>query len=227
MRIEPCRGCFVCFHKGSQACPLDDDREKIEEKMDAADAVVFATPVYSMHVTYLLKTLIDRMAYTFHRPRFFGKYAVGLAVAGSIGQEQALKYVEETSESWGFHYIGGIAHADQPAIMKIPGADKRKTLGKKDERVAERLYRHMKRNIRPRVRFKDSLNFHVMRNVYSRMERYSPADYSYWKERGWLEPGTRYFTKDARVGLLRSLYGRAIGWFVGRMIDREFSRMKS
>jgi multimeric flavodoxin WrbA len=51
MNILPCKGCFVCFMKGRNMCPFKDDREVIEQKMMNADGVIFATPVYSMHVS--------------------------------------------------------------------------------------------------------------------------------------------------------------------------------
>jgi hypothetical protein len=34
-----------------------------------------------MHATYLFKLFVHRFAYTFHRPRYFGKYLIGAAAA--------------------------------------------------------------------------------------------------------------------------------------------------
>ena len=31
--LEPCRGCDNCQPKGEDLCPIDDDREKIEEQI--------------------------------------------------------------------------------------------------------------------------------------------------------------------------------------------------
>jgi multimeric flavodoxin WrbA len=43
-RLEPCRGCKLCFEDGEEACPLSDDRDILIEKMLASDGVVFASP---------------------------------------------------------------------------------------------------------------------------------------------------------------------------------------
>jgi multimeric flavodoxin WrbA len=47
--------------------------------MHAADGVIFATPVYVMNVSALMKTFIDHFSYIYHRPRFFDKKALLLS----------------------------------------------------------------------------------------------------------------------------------------------------
>ena len=43
-RLGICRGCKVCFEKGEESCPLQDDRDILIERMMASDGVVFASP---------------------------------------------------------------------------------------------------------------------------------------------------------------------------------------
>ena len=43
-RIEFCRGCLAC--QSGATCPLHDDAAAIVERIVAADAVAFATPIY-------------------------------------------------------------------------------------------------------------------------------------------------------------------------------------
>jgi multimeric flavodoxin WrbA len=83
IELKPCKGCFICFIKGDNSCPIKDDKSEIFKKMDEADGVIFASPVYSMHVSYHMKLFIDRFSCTFHRPRYFGKYAISVAVPGT------------------------------------------------------------------------------------------------------------------------------------------------
>lgn len=64
-----------------------------------------------------------------------------------------------------------------------------------------------------------------MRAVYSRMEKYSPADYMYWKENGWLNPKTRYFTDHAHAGLVKSIYPRFVAWMMNRALDKKTASM--
>jgi len=218
VNLEPCRGCFLCFTSGEAACPLDDDRAEIQSRLDAADGVVFATPVYSMHVCYLFKLFVDRFAYTFHRPRYFGKYAVGLAVTGGIGLDETLKYMRMFAGAWGFEYLGDLRYVDPPRGTTLP-----RLSGEKDRsaEMAQSFHQMMKTKPPRRLSLNDHLMFHVMRKVYGRMKHYSPEDYAYWREQGWLEPGARYFTEHSRPGLLKELYAKFVAWMVGRNMQKQ------
>lgn len=219
--LEPCQGCYLCFARGEESCPLEDDRAAIEQKLAEADAVVFASPVYSMHVSYLLKRLVDRLAYTFHRPRYFDKFAVGLAVAGGVGLTEALEYIKMFAGAWGFDYAGELRYVDPPRNSNLPRFAEEKD---RTDEVARRLHRLMQTRPPRRLTRNDHLMFHVMRAVYGRLEPYSPTDYAYWRDRGWLDPGARYFTDHARVGSLKSLYPRFVAWMMGRALDRRAAK---
>ena len=222
--LEPCRGCFLCFQRGEEKCPIRDDKQVIERKIEDADAVVFATPVYSMTVSTLLKRFVDRFAYVFHRPRYFGKYAVGLAVAGAVGLKETLRYIEMFAGSWGFEYVGSLRYVDPPVGTGFPH-----TAPKNDPTEETVRGLHSRLTSRPprRVSMQDCLQFHCMRAVYSRMEPFSPTDFAYWKERGWLEAGARYFTPDARGSRIKSLVPRVVAWMIGRGFDREIARWRA
>lgn len=58
MDIKPCLGCMACRTKGK--CVRGDDMEKVWPVLEAADAVVFVTPIYYFGMTAQLKTAIDR-----------------------------------------------------------------------------------------------------------------------------------------------------------------------
>jgi multimeric flavodoxin WrbA len=221
--LAPCRGCFMCFTRGEDSCPLDDDRASIQRKLDQADGVVFATPVYSMHVSYLLKLFVDRFAFTFHRPRYFGKYAVGLAVTGGIGLAEALEYIRMFAGAWGFEYVGDLKYVDPPRNTTMPRFVREKDRGRE---VARELHHRLRTKPVRRLTRDDHLMFHAMRAVYGRMEAYSPTDYAYWRDHGWLAPEARYFTEHARVGFFKSLYPRFVAWVMGRAMDREIARLR-
>ena len=57
--IAFCRGCLTCSH--THQCVIQDDAVEIAQKMQNADVLVFATPVYYYSVSGQLKTLIDRV----------------------------------------------------------------------------------------------------------------------------------------------------------------------
>ncbi len=58
-----CRGCGTCFLKDEEHCPLEDDRDLLIRRMEDSDGVVFATPNYSLQVSGIMKTFLDRLAF--------------------------------------------------------------------------------------------------------------------------------------------------------------------
>lgn len=53
-----CRGCYYC--ESAKKCVQNDGVNEILQKMLAADAIVFATPVYFYELSGQLKTFLDR-----------------------------------------------------------------------------------------------------------------------------------------------------------------------
>ncbi len=56
--IKFCRGCFAC--QKTQRCVIRDDADLIEQKMEKADVLVFATPIYYYEMSGQMKTILDR-----------------------------------------------------------------------------------------------------------------------------------------------------------------------
>ena len=57
--ISGCKACYACQER--DGCVQQDDMTDIYAKIEAADALVFATPIYWYHCTAQLKLLIDRL----------------------------------------------------------------------------------------------------------------------------------------------------------------------
>ncbi|SFW44741.1 NADPH-dependent FMN reductase [Prevotellaceae bacterium HUN156] len=62
-QVNPCLGCNACF-KTNGICAQKDDMVLIYEKMNQADMLVIASPVYFYGISSQLKAVIDR----FHNP---------------------------------------------------------------------------------------------------------------------------------------------------------------
>lgn len=56
--ISFCRGCLVCQKTGR--CVIHDDADWITQKMQKADVLAFATPVYYYEMSGQMKTMLDR-----------------------------------------------------------------------------------------------------------------------------------------------------------------------
>ena len=61
LEIKPCTGEFNCWLKHPGECYQRDDMQQLYPKLEEADILVFATPVYVDGVNGSLKNLIDRM----------------------------------------------------------------------------------------------------------------------------------------------------------------------
>ncbi len=65
--VNGCRGCDACWSKG-EPCVFDDGFSTLVPMLEAADALVFATPLYWFGFSAQLKSAIDKFnAYTKER----------------------------------------------------------------------------------------------------------------------------------------------------------------
>jgi len=92
LAIERCRQCDdngwgICRSDGK--CVIEDDFASIVGKIESADAVAFANPVYFGDLSESLRAFLDRLRRTcVHesgKARVAGKKAVGICVAGGGG----------------------------------------------------------------------------------------------------------------------------------------------
>ncbi|MCX8044243.1 MAG: flavodoxin family protein [Desulfobacterota bacterium] len=71
--IKYCMGCCTCFETKPElkigVCPLKDDMSSILEEYIAADGYVFASPVYDVYVSALMKTFLERKIALTYRPK--------------------------------------------------------------------------------------------------------------------------------------------------------------
>jgi len=59
--LKPCDACMAC--RKTKKCKIDDDGEKLFNKVMEADGIVLATPVYFGSCSPQMKIFIDRMGY--------------------------------------------------------------------------------------------------------------------------------------------------------------------
>jgi len=94
-QIGPCISCFRCVKAGD--CTTKDDFQEMRDKWVAADALIYAVPVYHMGIPAQLKCFIDRLGNSLFS--FYGGHlsrnlkTVGVVVQGShifAGQEQVM-----------------------------------------------------------------------------------------------------------------------------------------
>ena len=220
LRLEPCRGCFGCFMKGEERCPVKDDKAEIARQIEGADGVIFVSPVYSMHVSYLFKLFVDRFSCTFHRPRFWGKYALTVAVAGNIGLKETSKYMKDVALAWGYEVVDCLEYRMAPRHTTM------RTISSQRDRteVVVRKFHEAILSKRPRkLSLRDHFTFRIMQASYARLQSMSPTDYRFWKENGWLEQDAVYFHDNVAPNWIFDRITRFVGWMTGRQIDKAIA----
>ncbi len=217
--LEQCRGCYTCFARGVEYCPIRDDASGLTQKMHDADGVIFATPVYAFQVSGLMKMFIDRHSYICHRPRFFRQKALILTSAGMVGIDDVLKYLDLVTRIWGFEVTAKVGVYSHATMGPLPAYRVREN-EQKLQAAADAFLEALRRGTRSKPGLMDVIFFHVGRAPVSELRERSPADYKYWTDQGWLEKGRRYFV-DVPVNPLYHAIGGLVEWYLRRRIQRD------
>lgn len=178
-----CPACLSCMTDGEQVCPNFDRTAEVRGLMEAADVVVFATPVHSFHVSASMKRFVDHFAYLIHRPRYFGTPAVLVSTAAGAGHDAALGYLGEAVRRWGFHVVGRLG-------VNGPGLQRAAYRAKVDAAVGEVAADAVRAVItgdEPAPTMKDLVGFRVARLLVQASSQGDDVDQVYWRERGWFD----------------------------------------
>ncbi|MBN1672141.1 MAG: flavodoxin family protein [Kiritimatiellae bacterium] len=125
--IEKCRACDrgwgPCRTEGT--CIIRDDFAGVIDKILAADALVFAMPVYWWDISESAKTFLDRMrrVETGHGfKRYTEKLCLGIACAGGSGNgaARALYLLEEYLKRMGFKIHDLVPVTQRNRTYKLP-----------------------------------------------------------------------------------------------------------
>ena len=215
-RIEACRGCKVCFEKGEERCPLKDDRDLLLEKMMASDGVVFASPNYVFHVSAIMKTFLDRLAFSLHRPRFFGKTFTSIVTQGIARGGKIVDYLDFAAKCLGFNTVKGCC-----ITALEPMTDKEQQ--KVDQLLAaqaRRYYESLEKPGYPVPSWVMLIGFRMGRTSVRLELDESSCDYRYYVEKGWFESDYFYPT---RLGLLKKGAGKLFDAIQARATKARYS----
>ena len=84
--IAGCDGCSSCRQTG--VCRIKDDMQPLYKQIEAADAVIFGTPVYFHNVTAQAKAIMDRMFLFLPDRRLKGKVVAPIVALRRVGAAQ-------------------------------------------------------------------------------------------------------------------------------------------
>ncbi len=136
-KLLPCVNCGHCLKTGR--CIVDDEMQEVYPKLEAADALVVASPIYFMNVSAFLKILIDRCQcywsrkYVLKEPLFPddpGRIRKGLFLATSghdkpvvfKGARMTVKSMFDVLEVEYFDEYFAVSIENPGDVWKMPGA---------------------------------------------------------------------------------------------------------
>ena len=181
---EFCLGCGTCFTTSEKKCPHYEKTLPLTAAIDAADVLIFDSPVYVYHVTGAMKAFLDHYGYRWmvHSPEesMFRKQAVCITTAAGAGLSSTLKDMKDSFYFWGVAkiYKYGIA----VAALNWNGVSdkKRKSIDKATKKLAEKILR---KNGKVKPGLKTKAFFFLMHLL--QRNGITEKDRLYWKEKGW------------------------------------------
>jgi len=113
MDIQPCMGCEACREAGAKGCVVDDDMQTLYPKIEQADAIAIASPVYWFTVSAQTKLFMDRWyAYGSQEYRVFEGKRFGIVLTyGDVdpfasGAVNALRTFQDALSYVGARIVG-------------------------------------------------------------------------------------------------------------------------
>ncbi len=187
-----CAGCVSCIFHGEGTCKDAGYVQKIAASLLKADLIVMTSPVYVMHATGAMKSLLDHFAYLWmnHRPalEMFGKRAVIITQCLGAGAGATAKDIKHSLSWWGISQIAVFKGRLMGAIVWEELEEKKRLeLTKRMERLSEK-FSHIHYERPPRVRLATRVKFLFCRMLQKSLHKNDPEypDGAYWARKGWL-----------------------------------------
>lgn len=213
-QLETCIGCKQCFEKGEAFCPWADDRDLLIAKLTDSDGVVFASPNYSFQVSAFMKIFLDRIAFIFHRPCFFGKAFTGIVVQGVYGGKKIVDYLDFVGNGLGFNTVTGCCLS----AFEPMSAQEEQKIDRTLVKQSKRFYKRMAQPAYPVPTLFKLMAFRMSRTSMKLMLDDSSYDYRYYEEKGWFESDYYYPTQ---LGAVKKITGNLFDWISSSMTKRR------
>lgn len=181
-----CFGCANCILKGEEKCPHFNEVNSIFEKIEKADLIILATPVFVGSCSGAMKTLLDHFAYMWlvHRPKesMFNKVGLIITSAGGSGVKQTVKLLKSN-----LFYLGvPTIYNYGVTTMKMGGNYCDYKNKEKIKNEVRKKAKKIKKSLESRkVGFKSKFFFNLFK--MTQKNGWNKVDVDYWKEKGWLD----------------------------------------
>lgn len=179
-----CTGCTACFTDSETKCPHYRQLAPITEKLDDADVIILASPVYVYHATGAMKAFLDHYGWRWmvHRPeeKMFSKQAVCISTAAGGGLKSTNRDMADSLFFWGAAKIYRYGLAVNATSWDGVAVKKKQAVEKRVAQLAEKIRKNQGR-VKPSLKTK--LFFAVMRQMQK--HGWNKADVDYWDAKGW------------------------------------------
>ncbi len=207
--LQICKGCKTCLDKGEELCQFQDDRDKLIEKMNQSDGIIFATPNYSFQVSAIMKVFLDRLGYFFHRPHFFGKTYTNVVAQGIYGGKKIVKYLDFIGSGLGFNVVKGTCITTREPLTE----NAEKKIEKIINKQAKKFYKKMISKAYPAPSLFKIMLFRFSRSSMKKALDESYRDYNYYKDKGW-------FTSDYYYPVKLNPFKKLTGKFIDQIATK-------
>ncbi|MDC7124136.1 MAG: flavodoxin family protein [Spirochaetales bacterium] len=206
--IKPCTGCETCLKKGF--CPINDDCNKVFEKMVKADGIIIGNPVYLRQLSGYLKILFDRACSWYHRTPLYGKPVFLVSTTQASGLNSTDKLLHDITDQWGMIYTGSVLSSvfNRNKIL----SDESNWLKKFNFYLDSKNKRYYRPSFK--MIFEFSTQKMLAKNVLT-------LDKEYWNEKKWFSMPYYYKCRINPLKKLTSLIFYKIGsHFIGKSMKK-------
>jgi multimeric flavodoxin WrbA len=203
--LRLCTGCHTCMAKGEDKCPLKDDRAAIEQQLLAMDGVILSSPLYVLNVSWLMKSFIDRFAYTNHQPRFHRQRVLTVVNMGGDYPKAALSLLRNA--------LSGSRVVHELGVATPPWPQRSRAVAKKERTIdgaAKKLYQACLDRSLPSPTLGSLILFFVRRRIYLEVRNILPVDYAFYT-------GKEYYY-DTNIHPIKAAAAKAIAGIMVRLM---------
>jgi multimeric flavodoxin WrbA len=179
----------------------------VVNEMLAADGLIFGSPVYVNHISALMKSFFDRIGYESHRPRFFGKQAMVMAVCGGFGADKAAGYMSDILSTFGYNVAASLE------LQASTKSDRERANNRKQADAAfEELVAAIQSGARKPPSVTQVVMFHLFKAISNAYPDKFSADHRYYQDK------TGYYD-DSKVSFWKQMVARRVVKDFEREVD--------
>ncbi|MBM7560232.1 flavodoxin family protein [Marinitoga litoralis] len=207
-KINYCLGCEVCIKK--DYCVINDDVEKLKEKLINADGIIISTPVYIENISGTLKTFFDRNCKWVHRSELIGKPVLLVSTTAGSGLKDVLDYLESVVISWGMKPCGKIGRKIQ---------EKKDVSSEELQLFIDSIEGRAKKE---KISLSRLIRFQVQKAMSTNL---LDLDKNFWKKNGLINK-SYFYEENTKINPISKFISNEFGIFLSKKIQENARKVK-